>query len=419
MATNMIPSFEICAGGGGQALGLERAGFHHVGLLDNDRNACATLRYNRPDWRVHLADLRDFDGLTLRGRVRLLSGGVPCPPFSVAGEQRGAKDERDLLPQVLRLTEDISPDAVMIENVRGLLSPKFASYRARLRVAFERLGYVVFDWHLLRAVDYGVPQLRPRAMLVALRPPCHEFFHWPDEADLRPAPTVGEALIDLMASGGWDMAAEWATMADCIAPTLVGGSKKHGGADLGPTRARAAWAELGVDGRSLADGPPPVGFVGPPRLTLRMVARIQGFPDDWQFVGSKTHAYRQVGNALPPPVAQAVGRRIAYALRETDRSVVREPAATYWSGEMDPTPPSTASRPPIRRVRATPKPSSIVVGCLAPATELDRPRKPNDYRAIGNRPCMAEARSPASVLLWQGRRCEADPTVAGSRPELS
>jgi DNA (cytosine-5)-methyltransferase 1 len=132
-----------------------------------------------------------------------------------------------------------------------------------------------------------------------------------------PTKTVGETLVDLMAANGWEGAFQWAANANEIAPTLVGGSKKHGGADLGPTRARKAWASLGVEGKSLGNEAPPKGFTGVPRLTLRMTARIQGFPDDWQFAGGKTASYRQVGNAFPPPVAHAVAMRIRQAITGT------------------------------------------------------------------------------------------------------
>lgn len=319
MTTDPLTSFEVCAGAGGQALGLEQAGFDHVGLLDNDAHACRTLRYNRPEWEVHHADLATFDGSRYVGQVRLLAGGVPCPPFSIAGKQLGADDERDLMPHMVRLAAEMRPDAVLIENVRGLLDPRFERYRAQVRGELEKLRYVVFDWQLLQASDFGVPQLRPRVMLVALKPPFDEYFQWPDQADGRTPVTVGKTLRDLMAADGWEGVDEWAEGADRIAPTLVGGSKKHGGPDLGPTRARKAWAELGVDGLGVANEPPPPGFVGLPKLTVRMAARVQGFPDDWQFVGTKTHAYRQVGNALPPPVAAAVGGRIADALRKPER----------------------------------------------------------------------------------------------------
>ena len=118
---------------------------------------------------------------------------------------------------------------------------------------------------------------------------------------------------------GWKGAQEWAERANRIAPTLVGGSKKHGGPDLGPTRARRAWAELGVNGSTIAPKAPDPDFQGDPRLTVRMAARIQGFPDDWTITGAKTNAYRQVGNAFPPPVARAVGAQIASTLRMDSR----------------------------------------------------------------------------------------------------
>ena len=117
-----------------------------------------------------------------------------------------------------------------------------------------------------------------------------------------------------MAENKWTGAKRWAEQADRIAPTLVGGSKKHGGPDLGPTRARKAWAELGIDGRGIADAAPAPGFEGMPRLTSRMMARIQGFPDTWTFGSRKTVACRMIGNAFPPPVAKAVGEQIKECL---------------------------------------------------------------------------------------------------------
>jgi DNA (cytosine-5)-methyltransferase 1 len=137
---------------------------------------------------------------------------------------------------------------------------------------------------------------------------------------------VGETLKDLMAADGWEGAEEWALNANTIAPTLVGGSKKHGGPDLGPTRARRAWLALGVDGKTLAESAPEPGFIGIPRLTVQMAARIQGFPDSWHITGRKTHAYRQVGNAFPPPVAEAVGIQIKKAISATRKKPLRSVA---------------------------------------------------------------------------------------------
>ncbi|MBL7983928.1 MAG: DNA cytosine methyltransferase, partial [Flavobacteriales bacterium] len=136
-----------------------------------------------------------------------------------------------------------------------------------------------------------------------------DHFAWPEKLST-PTPTVGNTLLDLMAVNKWHGAKAWAAGAQSIAPTIVGGSKKHGGPDLGPSRARKAWAQLGVNGGTIADFAPERDFAEVPKLTVRMVARIQGFPDDWHFTGRKTAAYRQVGNAFPPPVAEAVGRSI-------------------------------------------------------------------------------------------------------------
>jgi DNA (cytosine-5)-methyltransferase 1 len=210
--------------------------------------------------------------------------------------------------------------------VRGLLDDRFAEYRADLGEKLSAEGYVT-RWKLHQASDFGVPQLRPRTLLVALRPAVDEHFRWPTP---RPnsAPTIGEALAALMAENGWQGAEAWARNATRVAPTLVGGSKKHGGPDLGPTRARSEWATLGVNGKRLAESAPEPGFEGMPALTLRMAAVIQGFPADWEFVGQKTHAYRQIGNAFPPPVAYAVGKKLAQALRAANRAESPQTIAT-------------------------------------------------------------------------------------------
>jgi DNA (cytosine-5)-methyltransferase 1 len=304
-------SIEICAGAGGQALGLEQAAFDHACLVEIDAPACQTLRFNRPQWHVVEGDLHHFSAAKWHG-VELLAGGVPCPPFSKAGKQLGNDDERDLFPQALRLVSECRPQAVMLENVRGLLDSVFDEYRAKLIGDLKKMGYIA-EWRLLNASDFGVPQLRPRVIFVALKAEAARFFNWPTPG-LQTPPTVGQVLGDLMASKGWRGAGAWCEKACDVAPTLVGGSKKHGGPDLGPTRAKKAWASLGVDGKGIADDVPTSDFVGMPRLTVRMAARIQGFHDDWQFSGKKTAAYRQIGNAFPPPVARAIGLEVQNAL---------------------------------------------------------------------------------------------------------
>jgi DNA (cytosine-5)-methyltransferase 1 len=301
-------ALELCAGAGGQALGLEASGFGHVGLVELDRAACTTLRINRSAWNVIEGDLREFDGSEFRG-IDLLAGGLPCPPFSIAGKQLGESDDRNLFPHAIRLVDETRPTAVLIENVRGFLDAIFEDYRKYIAGKLEKLGYVT-GWRLLNASDFGVPQLRPRVVFAAVRKDLSERFEWPVPALMQPYRTVGEVLYDLMASRGWKGVDSWRARANDIAPTIVGGSLKHGGPDLGPTRAKRAWASLGVDGLGIADQPPSATFVGTPRLTIRMVARLQGFPDEWRFAGGKTAAYRQVGNAFPPPFARAIGDRL-------------------------------------------------------------------------------------------------------------
>ncbi|MDV9188416.1 DNA (cytosine-5-)-methyltransferase [Streptomyces sp. SR27] len=377
-------SIEICAGAGGQAIGLHAAGFRHLALVEIDKHAAETLRRNidtRADWAwekrqcdLRHADVNDFKPLEQvkwAGRLLepeeldLLAGGVPCPPFSHAGKQLGKSDERDLFPRMLDLVAQLKPRAVMIENVRGILDPKFTDYRdyitAKLEggtyreedgtpVTLPKGKYTVCHWGLLEASKFGVPQLRPRAILVAIRNDVLKDvkYEWPTSTH-EEAVSVAEALGKTMQAryeayynGPRDREARaafarWQTRATerheelkvkggaGIAPTLVGGSKKHGGADLGPSRAKAAWKQLGVSGLGVANdietcekkGSEDRDLFGPdgPMLTVEQAAIIQGFPKDWIFDGGKTAQYRQVGNAFPPPVAEAVGRSIMDVLK--------------------------------------------------------------------------------------------------------
>ncbi|MFC8344433.1 DNA cytosine methyltransferase [Streptomyces sp. NPDC057280] len=386
-----LTSIEICAGAGGQAVGLHNAGFNHRALVEWDPHAVNTLRANVGNWpgwtpekakKITPMDVREFLGSDLEknlslkeGELDLLAGGVPCPPFSLAGKRLGEDDERDLFPAALEIIKRLQPRAVMIENVRGILEPPefFIEYRARILNSLQKFGYVVPDidtsqspkmqsvamrsvWRRLDAKDFGVPQLRPRAILVAIHEKALEDsafpFEWPafltgDEASVfsRLRETMRERCEDYWdrnkhgrrARGkertGKDVFEDWCEAAEKavaagrgVAPTLVGGSKKHGGADLGPTRAKRAWAAMNVDAMGVAndraDCDPERDLFRPagPMLTVEQAAIIQGFPRDWKFQGGKTARYRQVGNAFPPPVAEAVGRAIAAVLRPEHRT---------------------------------------------------------------------------------------------------
>ena len=351
-SSSPLTSIEICAGAGGQAVGLHGAGFRHLALVEIDKYAVETLKLNvarRREWiwekqncKILSMDVKDFkpfeeiDSSKLEsGSLDLLAGGVPCPPFSVAGKQLGVDDERDLFPTMLNLVEQVRPRAVMIENVRGILQPdhKFRGYREQIMGRLTEAGYEVCGWRVLEARDYGVPQLRPRAILVAIRQDCYRGFDWPNPSDI-PLKTVAEALAPSMRrryKDDWETYQRWLKQAQTgtVAPTLVGGSKKHGGADLGPSRAKAAWRLLGIDGMGVANDEDAVDpkrdlySENGPKLTVSQASIIQGFPENWKFFGGKTARYRQVGNAFPPPVAQAVGLSIAEALRRTGPLVCR------------------------------------------------------------------------------------------------
>lgn len=338
MADSETPEYtvvEICAGAGGQSLGLHRAGFEHLLAVEIDETAAETLRQNlkRPVSVGDVANKEVWNPADYQG-VTLLAGGVPCPPFSAAGKQLGSGDERDLFAWAVEQVAIVQPRVLMLENVRGLSTPRFSGYRQRILDRLYELGYVG-EWKLLTSADYGVPQLRPRFVLVAMALEDQKHFYWP-EPDPREHVTVGEALYSLMSEGGWPDAGRWRDMANDVGPTLVGGSKKHGGADLGPTRAKTGWRKLGVDGRGIADAAPdlrsPSLESAMPRLTIEMAARIQGWrPEDrWVFAGRKTAQYRQIGNAFPPPVAEAIGRSILAALKhETPQRDIGKGMSTH------------------------------------------------------------------------------------------
>ena len=310
-------SLEICAGAGGLALGLEWAGFHPVMLFDEDANACATLRANRPDWDVRRLDLFEFVGHDHPRvlDVDLLAGGLPR-----RRPGRPVPERRDPLRAAVWLATEVRPRAILLENTPGLVvDDGHAVDRDFAETELGANGYEC-SWRVLDAQDHGVPQRRPHGVLVAMRPETMARFEWP--APTGGAATVGEVLWRSMAGRGWPEAQEWRRRANEIAPTIVGGSKDRGGADLGPTGSKKTWARLGVNGGGIADEVPGPDFRmgreadrdGLPKLTVEQVALLQGFPPEWTIVGRKTARYRQVGHAIPPPLAAAVGQSIAIAL---------------------------------------------------------------------------------------------------------
>ena len=359
-----LTCLELFAGAGGRALGLERAGFIHRAVIERDPHACWTLQMNWP-WQIVRADIREIVGNEFSG-IDLVSGRLSSPERAEAGQPAG-------FPQVARLIQEIGPRAVMLDGSKRLLAKRFAGYLDQVCADLHEFGYDV-QWKLVRASDYRVPQLRPRVVLVAIRRPWSQDLRWPEPMPVGP-PTVGDVLHDLMGEAGWPGADDWCERAQRIAPTIIGRGERCGGSDLGPARAREAWKAVGVDGTGIANEPPGPDFPADrlPRLTIRMVARIQGFPDLWMFPGPKTLAYREVSSAFPPPVAEAYGSAIRDALLspESDGAEGAENGCSRHSEKQN--------KPiVISQTHATP-PGSDRIDTLRPLDEI-----PSDSLERGN-----------------------------------
>lgn len=299
---------ELFAGSGGMALGLERAGFSHSVLVEKEPDPSRTLRANRPQWQVLQADIVGLECAAL-SPIDMIAAGMPRP---VSAHSEGIKADPSLIA-VLRLVDQVRPKAVLIENVPSVASSRSAPWRSLLASRLEESGYDLLE-RIIGAAEYGVPQNRRRYVAIALRRDSYAVFNWPAPRPLDQ--TAGQLLANLMSENGWKGAPNWAQRLDDIAPAIVGGSMERGGADLGPSRSRKAWMDFGIDGRSIAVEAPQSSFPvdGIPKLTNKMVAALQGFPDTWVFEGSKTSVYRQIASASPPAVMCAVGQAVGQAL---------------------------------------------------------------------------------------------------------
>lgn len=324
MTDRRYTSVEVCAGLGGQALGLEQAGFDPALLIDVNEIACETIRRNRPGWHVRRMDLLSGDVVdAVESSVRfdhgldLLSGGLPRIKGAAQVTRPDDSEERKILHATVNLAKLVRPRAVLIENLDALVTgPKFEFDRAWITEELDGAGYHI-EWRILDAVDFGVPQYRKSGFMIALSSRVPGEFQWPAPRDGARA-TVGQALRTTMAADGWHGAERWSNeRATTPGPALVGGSDRRGGADLGPTGSKKAWlTSAAINGTSLGDEVPGPDFPenGTPRITVRQAAILQCIPQDWHIAGRKTAAYRQVGHALPPPLAQAVGSSVANAL---------------------------------------------------------------------------------------------------------
>ncbi len=296
---------EICAGAGGQSLGLELAGFEHELCIELDPNACATLRHNRPSWKVAQGDVASvdvWDPVAYAG-IDLLAGGVPCPPFTIAGRQLGATDERDLFAWAVELCSVIGPRALLLENVRGpLRCPALPPTASMYWTAWPSWATAA-EWQLLHVFDYGVPQLRPRFVLIAMCPDDLAHFTWPKRQG--EPPTVGETLRYLMATNGWPGAIAWAGKSLTTSPPLSSAARRNTvvptSAPPAPSAPGGRWVWTRSESRTQ-----------PPRRVILQIC-CPSSPARWSpgskggttastggcSLAAKPSNYRQIGNDIP------------------------------------------------------------------------------------------------------------------------
>lgn len=335
-ATNRPTSVELFAGAGGLALGFEKAGFKHLLLNEVDKQACATLRQNRPQWQVLEQDIQQVDFSAYRGQVDIVSGGFPCQAFSYAGHGGGFNDIRGtMFFQFARAVEQMQPKVLLGENVRGLLNHDHGRTLSTIEQVLTDLGYQLVPVRVLAAKYHRVPQKRERLFLIGLRGDLSGQFVWPEptaaEMTLRDALCAGElydsdvphsigqqypdkkkTVLDLVPAGGY-----WRDLPDEIQRAYMKKSYFLGGGKTGMAR-RLAW-----------DAPSLTLTCSPSQnqterchpdetrpLTVREYARIQTFPDDWQFMGSMASQYKQIGNAVPVNLAYAVAQQIKALLAQ-------------------------------------------------------------------------------------------------------
>ena len=314
------PTFiEVCAGGGGLSAGLIKAGFTPLLLNDNDKKCCDTLRLNHPGVDVVHAGMEDIDLSPYRGRVDLLTGGVPCQSFSQAGKRGGLEDPRgNLMFRFVELVEVVQPRIFMIENVRGLLTHNRGQTFAQIVAAFDHTLYEITH-KVLYAVRHNVPQKRERVVVIGLRRDAHLTFRFPEESDV--VRTVGEALQDVPDSPGSAYSEEkirlfrqipqggcWVNLPEDQQRAYLGGSFESGGGKRGIlyrlSNAKPSLTLLCSPSQKQTERCHPTEERP---LTVREYARIQTFDDSYQFVGSIASQYRQIGNAVPVELARQLG----------------------------------------------------------------------------------------------------------------
>ncbi len=330
---------ELFAGAGGLAIGLEKAGLHTKMLNEIDRYACATLKQNRPDWNVIEGDISDIDFSQYLGQIDVLSGGFPCQAFSYAGNKLGLEDTRGtLFYEFGRALKECSPKIFIVENVKGLVSHDKGRTLKTIKRVFSELGYTLVEPKVLKAIFYQVPQKRERLIIIGIRNDLANHlneFSWPSPykriMTLKDALKAGELydcdapkslgheypkrkaeILRKVPQGGY-----WRDLPDKLQREYMQKSYFLGGGKTGMAR-RLSWNEPSLT-LTCSPAQKQTERCHPEKtrpLTVREYARVQTFPDAWQFSGSIGQQYKQIGNAVPINLAYAIGRSIVRLLNK-------------------------------------------------------------------------------------------------------
>lgn len=327
---------ELFAGCGGLAIGLEKSGFKEILLNECDKDSCATLKLNRPDWNVMECDVAQVDFTKYSGQVDLISGGFPCQAFSYAGKRLGFGDIRGtLFQQFARAIHEAKPRVFLGENVRGLLTHDDGNTLKTIINTLENEGYKIIPPKVLKALNFNVPQKRERLFIVGIRndiAPIAEW-KWPEPSThiftMRDALKKGALyscdcplsegqrypekkcrVLDMVPPGGY-----WRDLPKHVQKEYMGASYYSGGGKTGMAR-RLSWDEPCLT-LTCAPAQKQTERCHPDKtrpLTVREYARIQTFPDEWKFCGSVSSQYKQIGNAVPVNLAHAIGCSIVACL---------------------------------------------------------------------------------------------------------
>lgn len=320
-------SIELFAGAGGLALGLEKAGLKHVMLNEFDHTACETLRKNRTSWNVVEGDVHNIDFSPFKDKVDVLTGGFPCQAFSYAGKKLGFEDARGtLFFEWARAVKEIQPKICVGENVRGLLSHDGGRTIQGMMDVLSEIGYKVLEPQVLKAIYYKVPQKRERMILVGIRNDIDTEFYYPKpsrhiytikdalkkgslydcdvpESNGEKYPEKKRKVLDLVPPGGY-----WRDLPIDVQKAYMMKSYYLGGGKTGMAR-RMSWDEPCLT-LTCAPAQKQTERCHPDEtrpFTVREYARIQTFPDEWEFSGSLTQQYKQIGNAVPVNLAKEIG----------------------------------------------------------------------------------------------------------------